>query len=418
MSTAQQRVVVTGLGAVTPVGNDVPTMWASLVAGCSGVGPITLFDPAGIKTKIAGEVKGFDPDAIMGRKEARRADRYTQFAFASALEAVRDAGLDVSAEDPARVGVLVGSGVGGLGTMLQQQEVLRSKGARGVSPFLIPGMLINTASSHIAIQLGLRGPNYAVASACATGTDAVGTAFEMIRRADADVMLAGGSEAPIVELAVVGFENMTALSARNAEPQAASRPFDAGRDGFVIAEGAAVLVLESLAHARRRDARIYGELLGYANTEDAYHITAPHSEGVGAVEAMSRALRQAGLPPDAVDYVNAHGTSTPLNDSSETRALKRLMGAHAYRVPTSSTKSMTGHLLGAAGAVEVAICFLILQQGLIPPTINYQDPDPDCDLDYVPNAARRAEVRVAMSPSFGFGGHNSVLVMGRLQGHG
>jgi 3-oxoacyl-[acyl-carrier-protein] synthase II len=392
-------------------------MWANLVAGYTGVGPITLFDPTGIKTKIAAEVKGFDPEAVMGRKEARRSDRYTQFAVAAAQEAIRDASLDLSAEDPSRVGVLIGSGVGGIGTILQQQEVLRTKGARGVSPFLIPGMLINTAAGHIAIQLGLRGPNYAVASACATGTDAIGTAFEMIRRGDAEVMLAGGSEAPLVELAVAGFENMTALSARNAEPQRASRPFDAGRDGFVIAEGAAVLVLESLAHAQGRGARIYGELLGYANTEDAYHITAPHAEGIGAVEAMSRALHQAGLAPDAVDYVNAHGTSTPLNDSSETRALKRLMGPHAFRVPVSSTKSMTGHLLGAAGAVEAAICFLVLQKGIIPPTINYDEPDPDCDLDYVPNAARRANVSVAMSPSFGFGGHNSVLVMGSLDGY-
>lgn len=414
-----QRVVVTGLGAVTPVGNDVPTLWASLLAGRSGVGPITAFDASGLKTRIAAAVKDFDPEVAMNRKDARRADRFTQFAFAAAAEAIQDAHLDLEHEDLSRIGVFIGSGVGGIQTLLDQQDVLRSRGARRISPFLIPSMLVNTASGHIAIHFGLRGPNLAVVSACATGTDTIGSAFDLIRLGRVDVMVAGGSEAPICELAVAGFENMGALSAHNAEPERASRPFDAHRDGFVIGEGAAVLVLESLDHAQRRGARIYGEILGYGNSEDAYHITAPREDGLGAAEAMSVALQQAGVAPDAVDYINAHGTSTALNDAGETNAIKHVFGDHARRVPISSTKSMMGHLLGAAGAAEAVVCLKVLNEGIIPPTINYETPDPVCDLDYVPNVPRRADVRVAMSNSFGFGGHNSVLVFGWMNGsHG
>lgn len=411
-----QRVVVTGLGAVTPVGNDVSTLWASLLAGRSGVGPITAFDASGLKTQIAAAVKDFDPEAVMNYKDARRADRFTQLAFAAATEAVRDANLDLGREDLSRIGVYIGSGVGGIQTLLQQQDVLRSRGARRISPFLIPSMLVNTASGHIAIHFGLRGPNLAVVSACATGTDTIGTAFDLIRLGRVDVMVTGGSEAPICELAIAGFENMGALSAYNDEPARASRPFDANRDGFVIGEGAAVLVLESLAHAQRRGARIYGEILGYGNSEDAYHITAPREDGMGAAEAMAAALHQAGIAPQAVDYINAHGTSTLLNDAGETNAIKRVFGDHAYRVPISSTKSMMGHLLGAAGAVEAVICLKVLNEGILPPTINYETPDPICDLDYVPNVPRRADVRVALSNSFGFGGHNSVLVFGHMNG--
>lgn len=412
----QQRVVVTGMGAITPLGNDLATTWAALIAGRSGGGPITSFDASNCKCQIAAEVKGFDPTVYMPRKEARHADRYTQFAFAAALQAVEDAGLRLADEAPGRVGVMIGSGIGGILSLLEQYEVLRTRGPRRVSPFFIPSILANTATGHVAIHLGVRGPNLAVVSACASGADAIGTAFEAIRRGAADVMLAGGSEAPICELTVAGFENMGALSTRNDDPERASRPFDLHRDGFLIGEGSAVVVLESLSHAQRRGARVHGEVLGYGNTEDAYHITAPHEDGLGACEAMGLALAQAGLALEAIDYINAHGTSTPLNDAGETRAVKCFFGDHAYRVPISSTKSMTGHLLGAAGALEAAICLKVLNEGLIPPTTNYTTPDPACDLDYVPNVARRADVRMALSNSFGFGGHNATLALGRFDG--
>lgn len=409
----RRRVVITGLGAVTPLGNDVATTWASLVAGRSGAGRIQAFDPSRCKSQIAAEVKGFNPELYMSRKEVRHTDRYTQFAFAAALQAVEDAGLRLADEAPSRVGVIIGSGIGGILTLLEQHQVLLERGPRRISPFFVPSILANTASGHIAIRLGLRGPNLAVVTACATGADAIGTAFETIRRGAADVMLAGGSEAPLCELTVAGFENMGALSTRNDSPQTASRPFDRDRDGFVIGEGAGVMVLESLEHAQRRGARIYAELLGYGNTEDAYHITAPHEEGLGACEAMGLALEEAGLQPEDVDYINAHGTGTLLNDAGETRAIKCVFGPHAYRVPISSTKSMTGHLLGAAGAVEAIVCVKVIAEGIIPPTINYTTPDPACDLDYVPNQARRADVRVALSNAFGFGGHNAVLAFGK-----
>jgi 3-oxoacyl-[acyl-carrier-protein] synthase II len=411
--TDHQRVVVTGVGAVTPVGNDVATMWNNLIAGRNGVGRITSFDASHSKVQIGAEVKDFDPSTAMDRREARHTDRYTHFAVAAAAEAVADAGSHLADADPRRAGVIVGSGIGGIHTILQQHAILCERGPRRVGPFTIPAMLANTASGHIAIRYGLRGPNLAPTLACATGTAAVGEAFALIRQGIADVMIAGGAEAAICDLSVAGFENMGALSTRNDQPERASRPFDAQRDGFVIGEGAGILVLESLAHARARGASIYGEIVGYGLTADAYHATAPREDGLGAFEAMQQALHQSELVLDKVDYVNAHATSTPLGDAGETAALKRLFGAHAYRLAVSSTKSMMGHLLGAAGAVEAIVCLKTLQTGLIPPTINYETPDPACDLDVVPNIARRADVRVALSNSFGFGGHNAALVFQR-----
>lgn len=407
------RVVVTGMGAVTPVGNDVATTWANLIAGRSGVRRITAFDPSPYKTQIAAEVKDFDPLNYMDRREVRRTDRCTQYAVAAVTQAVADARLNMEKEDPRQVGVLIGSGVGGIQTILEQYEVLRRRGGRRVSPFLIPNMLVDSTAGHIAIKLGAQGPNFAPVLACATGTGAVGEAFEMIRRGDADVIIAGGSEAGICELVLAGFDVMGALSTRNDEPERACRPFDADRDGFVMGEGSVILVLESLSHALAREARIYGEVLGYGVTADAYHMAAPRADGLGAYEAMKIALRKAGLTVQDVDYINAHGTATRLNDVSETRAIKRLFGEHAYDIPISSTKSMTAHLLGAAGTLEALVCLKAINEGIIPPTINLETPDPECDLDYVPNAARRAEVRVAMSNSFGFGGHNACLVLAR-----
>jgi 3-oxoacyl-[acyl-carrier-protein] synthase II len=412
--TDQQRVVVTGMGAVTPVGNDVSTMWANLIAGRSGIGLITHIDMSQLKTKIGAEVKDFDPTLFMDRKEARRTDRYTHFALAAAAQAVADAGLSMAQENPRRVGVIVGSGIGGVNTMFEQYDVLRERGPRRVSPFTVPSMLANSASGQVAIDLGARGPNLVPVLACATGNAAIGEAFALIRRGAADVMVAGSSEAAFCHLSMAGFEIMGALSAHNDDPPRASRPFDAGRDGFVMGEGAGMLVLESLAHARARGARIHGEILGYGLTADAYHPTAPRGDGLGASEAMEAALDEAGIAPAAVDYINAHATSTPLGDIGETAAIKRVFGDHAYKVAISSTKSMMGHLLGAAGAVEAIICLRALQTGVIPPTINYQTPDPACDLDYVPNVARQADLRVALSNSFGFGGHNATLVIARL----
>ena len=401
------------MGAVTPVGNDVASMWDNLVAGRSGVGKITAFDASQLKVRIAAEVKDFDPHAYMDRRDVRHLDRYAHLAVAAAVQAVQDAWLQVADEDPRRVGVIVGSGIGGLQTILQQHVVLKERGPRRVGPFTIPAMLSNTASGHIAILFGARGPNMAPVLACATGTASVGEAFTLIRQGIADVMIAGGAEAAICDVAVAGFENMGALSSNNQAPERASRPFDANRDGFVIGEGAGILVLESLAHARARGASIYGEIVGYGVTADASHPTAPRADGLGAFEAMQIALLQSGLSLEEVDYINAHATSTPLGDAGETTAIKRLFGPHAYRLAVSSTKSMMGHLLGAAGAVEAIICLKALQKGVIPPTINYETPDPACDLDVVPNAARRADVQVALSNSFGFGGHNASLVIKR-----
>jgi 3-oxoacyl-[acyl-carrier-protein] synthase II len=413
---SDKRVVITGLGLVTPLGHDVPTTWEALVAGRSGVGPITHFDAGEYPARIAAEVKAFDPAALFGRREARRMDRFTQFAMVAAGQALEDSGLTVTDDNAHRVGAVIGSGVGGISSILEQAEVLRERGPRRVSPFLVPMMLPDTAPGQVAISYGLKGPNFAVISACASGANAIGEAAEVIRRGAADAMLAGGAEGAIVPLAFAGFTVMQAVSTRNDEPERASRPFDATRDGFVMGEGSGVVLLESAAHARARGARIYAELIGYGATADAFHITAPDETGDGAARAMQAALDQAGIPLQQVGYLNAHGTSTVLNDKGETAAIKTVFGDHAYQLAVSSTKSMTGHLLGAAGAIEAIFSVLALTEGVLPPTINYEHPDPECDLDYVPNEARRVLVDVAMSNSFGFGGHNACLIIKRANG--
>jgi 3-oxoacyl-[acyl-carrier-protein] synthase II len=404
------RVVITGLGALTPVGNDVETMWQSLVAGVSGVGPITLFDPSELESTFAAEVKNFDPVALLGRREARRMDRFTQLAMAAAAQAMADSGLKVTPENAHRIGCVIGTGIGGIGTLLAEAELARTKGYNRVSPFLVPMMLPDTTPGQIAIQYGLKGPNMAIVTACASSANALGEASEMIRRGAADVIVGGGAEAGLVPLALAGFNVMGAISRRNDAPQRASRPFDLNRDGFVPAEGSAILVLESLEHARARGAHIHAEVLGYGASADAYHITAPDEAGQGAILAMRAAIAQSGLRPEQIDYLNAHGTSTQLNDKSETAAIKQVFGEAAHQLPISSTKSMTGHLLGGAGAVEAIACVRALQTGIIPPTINYETPDPACDLDYVPNVARHVPIKTAMSNSFGFGGHNACLI--------
>ena len=399
---------------VTPLGLDVPSTWQKLINGESGVDIITQYDPAITETKIAAEVKGFDPTQYIDRKEARHMDRFVQFAVVSALQAVKQAGIkNVSAED---TGVIIGCGLGGLNTLLNQYDVLREKGADRVSPFLIPMMIPDMASGQVSIILGAKGPNFCTASACASGSDAIGTACEIIKRGNASVMVAGGAESVITPIAVAGFNSARALSIRNNDPKKASRPFDAGRDGFIIGEGAAVLVLESLEYAERRGASILAELIGYGATSDAFHVTQPAAGGEGGARAMSAALKEAGMEPSQIDYINAHGTSTPLNDKNETMAIKTVFKEHAYKVPVSSTKSMTGHLLGAAGSMEAAISILAIQNGIIPPTINLTTPDPECDLDYVPNTARRAMVSTVLSNVFGFGGHNSTLIFRRYEG--
>ena len=411
----KQRIVITGLGAVAPLGDDVPTMWEALVAGRSGVGPITCFDTFDMEVRIAAEVKGFDPVALFGRRVARRNDRFTLFALEAARQAIADAGLELDDDLRQATGVFVGTAIGGIITLLENYDVLQESGPRRVSPFMVPMMMPNAASGAVAIAHGLRGPNLSVASACATGSHAIGEAAEVIRRGDAEVMVCGGSEAVIVRVALAGFNNMGAVSTRNDEPQRASRPFDAERDGFVMGEGAGVLVLESLEHAQRRGARIYAEQIGYGATADAFHITAPEEQGIGAARAMELALRGAELAPEAVDYINAHGTSTRLNDPMETRSIRRVFGPHADHLVISSTKSMMGHLMGAAGAVEAIACIKSLETGWVHPTVNYEHPDPECDLDYVPNQARRTEPQVAISNSFGFGGHNGCLVFRRWE---
>jgi 3-oxoacyl-[acyl-carrier-protein] synthase II len=407
------RVVITGMGCVSPLGNDVNSSWEAVTAGKSGVAPITLFDASGFETRFAAEVKGFDPLALFGRKDARRMDRYTQFAVAATQEALKQAGLEITEENRERIGVYIGTGIGGIGTILQEVEVFREKGPKRVSPFLVPMMLPDTAGGQIAIMFGMRGPNLGMNSACATGSNTIGEAAEVIRRGWADAMIAGGAEAGIVPIAVAGFNVMGATSTRNDAPEKASRPFDKDRDGFVVGEGAAVLVLESEEHARARGAAIYGEVLGYGITNDAHHISAPLENGAGAVACMRMALKHAGLKPQDIDYLNAHGTSTPLNDKSETAAVKTVFGEHAYDLPISSTKSMTGHLLGAAGALEALFCVKALIESILPPTINYETPDPECDLDYVPNTKRPKPVKRVMSNSFGFGGHNACLILGQ-----
>jgi len=411
----KQRVVITGLGAVTPLGNDVPAMWEALVAGRSGVERISQFDPSNLEVQIAAEVKDFDPVALFGRREARRNDRFTLFALEAARQAIADARLEFDDGLKDAAGVLIGTGIGGMITLLDNFEVLQNQGPRRVSPFMVPMMMPNAASAAIAIAYGLRGPNFSLASACATGSHALGEAARIICSGQARVMICGGSEAAIAPLSVSAFTNMGALSTRNDEPQRACRPFDAERDGFVIGEGAGALVLESLEHARRRGARPYAELVGYGATTDAFHVAVPDETGGGAALAMERALRDAGLAPEAVDYINAHGTSTPLNDRIETQAIRTVFGPHADHLAVSSTKSMLGHLMGAAGAVEAIACVKSLETGWVHPTINYETPDPECDLDYVPNQSRLAWPRVALSNSFGFGGHNGCLIFRRWE---
>jgi 3-oxoacyl-[acyl-carrier-protein] synthase II len=410
MSSANSRVVVTGIGTLSPLGLDTSTMWQALIVGKSGVDRITLFDAEKFETKIAGEVKGFDPANYMNPKDVRRNDRFSQMAVAASLEALKQAGLKIDDTNKGDIGVIIGSGIGGLTTLFEQTKVLLERGPDRVSPFLIPMMMPNIGSAQTSITLGARGPNLCTTSACSSGSDAIGIAYETIRRGDAQVMITGGSEAIINPVGVSAFNALKAISTRNDQPQLASRPFDAERDGFVIGEGAGVLILEDLSSARKRGAEILTELIAYGDTGDAYHITAPIESGEGAAQAMQTALAKAGLKPTEIDYINAHGTSTQLNDKMETKAIKTVFGNYAHQVPISSTKSMMGHLVGSAGAVEAAICILAIRNGIIPPTINLTHPDPECDLDYVPNTARQAKVTTAMSNSFGFGGHNSVLI--------
>jgi 3-oxoacyl-[acyl-carrier-protein] synthase II len=411
-----KRVVVTGIGIISPLGLDVPSTWQEIIAGRSGVDFITLFDASEFDVKIAGEVKGFDPLLYIDRKRARHMDRFTQFAIAASLEAVESTSLRIDSSNGYEVGVIIGNGMGGLSTLSEQLKVLFNEGASRVSPFLIPTMIPDMASGQVSIRLGAKGPNYCVASACASGAHAIGDAFTIVRQGDAEVMLAGGSEAVITPIAIAGFGNMRALSTRNSDPRKASRPFDAERDGFVMGEGAAVLVLESLEFAQRRGAPILAEVVGYGATADAHHFTEPDEKGENIERAMRLAIEQAHLKTEQVDYINAHGTSTKLNDATETKAIKYLFGEYAYKVPISSNKSMLGHTIGAAGAIEAVASVLTIQNGIIPPTINLENPDPECDLDYVPNVARQKKVRTVLSNSFGFGGHNASLVFIAYEG--
>jgi 3-oxoacyl-[acyl-carrier-protein] synthase II len=409
----RRRVVVTGLGAITPVGNDVATTWQSLLGGVSGGAPITRFDASEFKVRFACEVKGFDAGLYMDRKEARRADLFTQYAMGASVQAMADAGLGEGGYDPDETGVIIGSGIGGLGTMEDQHSVYLQSGNRRISPFFIPMYIADIAAGVVSMRFGAKGPNFATMSACATSAHAIGEAFRTIRYGDADVMLAGGTEAAVLPMSIGGFGNMTALSERNDSPATASRPFDATRDGFVLGEGAGVVVLEELGHAVRRGARIYGEVVGYGATGDAYHLTGQPEAHEGLQRAMRRALRDGELAPGSVDYINAHGTSTPLNDPNEIRAIKAVFGEHAHALSVSSTKSATGHMLGAAGAVEFIACALAIRDGMVPPTINYSTPDPECDLDVTPNVPKARAVEVALSNSSGFGGHNVSLALRR-----
>jgi 3-oxoacyl-[acyl-carrier-protein] synthase II len=411
----RKRVVVTGMGCVSPVGNNVGNTWEALLAGKSGAGPITHFDASEHKTQFAAEVKGFDGVGLFGSREARKMDRFVQFALASTLEALQQSSLRIDDDNRDRVGILIGSGIGGIITLLDQAEVLRGRGPGRISPFLIPMMISDSAAGMIAIHVGARGPNMAVATACASGTNAVGEATEIIRRGAADVMIAGGTEAALVPLAMAGMNVMTALSTRNDDPERASRPFDNDRDGFLMGEGAAILILESLENAQARGVNILCEVTGYGTTDDAYHISAPAENGIGASLSMKHALVDAGLTPDDIGYINAHGTSTRLNDKSETAAIKTVFGEHAFTTPISSTKSMTGHLLGASGALEAVICTQVILNGILPATINYETPDPECDLDYVPNQSRKAKPKHTMSNSFGFGGHNATVILSEFK---
>ena len=412
----KRRVVITGLGVVSPIGTGVEKFWSNLVAGVSGIDIIKRFDPVeiGLSVHIAGEVKDFEPEKYFDKKDAQKVSDFIKFAVAAADEAIKDSGLLEGKFDPYRVGVIIGTGIGGLRDIEEQQKVLMEKGPRRVSPFFIPYGISNMASGLVAIRFGFKGPNYCVVSACATGNHSIGDAMRLIQKGDIDVAIAGGCESAITPLGVASFASMKALSTRNHEPQKASRPFDRDRDGFVMGEGAGILVLEEYEHAKARGAKIYAELVGYGATDDAYHITAPCADGEGAYMCMKLAIEDAGIRPEEVDYINAHGTSTPLNDKSETLAIKRLFGEHAYKLKISSNKSMIGHLLGAAGAVEAVATVKSIQTGIIPPTINLENPDPECDLDYVPNKAIEYTVNYALSNSFGFGGTNACLLFKRL----
>lgn len=410
----KRRVVITGLGVISPVGNDVKSLWESLCAGTSGIGKITHFDASGYDSQIAGEVKGFDPTKYLTPKDIKRTDMFTQYAVVAAGIALEDSQIDLSSIDPYSFGIIVGSGIGGIHTIEQEYKVLLKKGPSRISPFFIPMLIVNMASGMIAIKFGLKGPNSCSVTACASSNHSIGEAFRIIQNGYADLMLSGGSEAAIWPLAVGGFCAAKALSTRNDEPEKASRPFDKQRDGFVMAEGAGIVLLEEYKHARKRGANIYAEVIGYGMSCDAYHMTAPDPEGKGAIRCMEEALKDADMKPEEVTYINAHGTSTQLNDTVETEAIKDVFGDCAKKIAISSTKSMTGHLLGAAGGIELVACVLSIRDGIIPPTTNYEYPDPKCDLDYVPNEARKQDVKVALSNSLGFGGHNATLIIRKI----
>jgi len=412
----RRRVVVTGMGLVIPIGIGVETAWRNVCEGKSGIGPLTRFDTNGFETKIAGEVKNFNPELYIDKKEIKKMDLFIHYAIAATKEALEDAQLAITPDNSEQIGVIVGTGLGGLPSLERYHKILLEKGPGRISPFFIPMLIANLASGQIAIQFGPKGPNTCVVTACATGAHCIGDAFRAIVYGDAEAMIAGGTEANITPLTVGGFNAMKALSTRNDEPQKACRPFEKNRDGFVVAEGAGILILEELEFALRRKAKIYSELVGYGYTGDAYHITAPSPDGDGAVRCMRMAIKDGGLKPEDVDHINAHGTSTPLNDLTETLAIKAVFGNHAKKIPISSTKSMTGHLLGAAGSTEAIFTILAIRDGIMPPTINYEEPDPQCDLDYVPNVARRQPIKIAMSNAFGFGGTNATLVFKKVEG--
>lgn len=410
----KRRVVITGIGVITPVGNNKEAFWKAICQGKNGIYKITAFDTTGFTSQMAGEVKDFNPAKFLSSKDIKRTDRFVQFAMVTSRQAIEDSGLDLDSVDRDRFGVVIGSGIGGMMTIEREHKVLLKKGPSRMSPFFIPMLIVNMASGKVSMDLGLKGPNTCVATACASGTHSIGDAFKMIQRSDADFMLCGGAEAAVAPLGFGGFCAARSLSTRNDEPGKASRPFDKERDGFVIGEGAGIVILEEYELAKARGAHIYAEIIGYAMSGDAYHMTAPDPEGKGAALCMSNCLKDAGLAPEEVDYINAHGTSTQLNDKIETKAIRDVFKKHAYKLAVSSTKSMIGHLLGAAGGVECAVCALTLENGIIPPTINYEVPDPECDLDYVPNKARKADVKIALSSSLGFGGHNCTIALRKI----
>ncbi len=410
------RVVITGIGCFSPLGHDIDTTWKNLINGKSGIAEITLFDASNLDTRIAAEVKDFDVNNYIDRKVARRMDRFSQMSVAASMQAVENSGIEINSTNQDQIGIIIGSGIGGLTTLYNQTKILVEQGPTRVSPFLVPMMISDMAAAQVSITLGIKGVNLCTTSACSSSSDAIGVAYELLKRGDAQAVISGGSEAIINPLGIASFSALKALSTRNDSPTEASRPFDADRDGFVIGEGACILILETLDHARKRNANILAEIIAYGASGDAFHITAPDENGDGAVRAMRQAINKAGVELNEIDYINAHGTSTPLNDKVETMAIKKVFEEEAYNIPISSTKSMTGHLIGASGAMEAAICTLVIQNGTIPPTINLQTPDADCDLDYVPNTARKKAVKTTLSNSFGFGGHNSVLILRKYNG--